>query len=216
MLAQIEEPSHCERLGAATRGIRSSSEHQRPGRNQCHCRITRTSTNQFPVSWNSVGGVGGQKRTTQSCTTWRVTRRRRRFRTCHVLGPALSDGLGGFFPWIRDDKRLPFTSDLSAPRKHKQTSLQNWEKRRLEGLYCFNYIFQLTYVAFKKSSQVNFIYTAQYLSASEGFRIWKYDNLSIKPQYHRRPKRNSRLPRSTILIWSTHSLASWGLPAVNW
>lgn len=54
----MEEPSHCRRLATATQGIRSSAVHQWPSRNQCHWRITRTSTNQFPVSWNSVGGLG--------------------------------------------------------------------------------------------------------------------------------------------------------------
>lgn len=215
MLAQIEEPSHRKRLGAATQGIRSSSEHQRPSRNQCHCRITRTSTNQFPVSWNSVGGLGGRGELHKAARHggWHVDWGDSGRVMCSALHLVMDWVV---FPRIRDDKRLPFTSDLSAPRKHKQTWLKNWEKRRLEGLYYFNYIFQLTYVAFKKSSQVNFIYIAQYPSASEGFKIWKYDNLSIKPQYHGQRRRNSRLPRSIILIWSTHSLASWGLPAVNW
>lgn len=150
----MEEPSHCRRLATATQGIRSSAVHQRPSRNQCYWRITRTSTNQFPVSWNSVGGLGeerlggGLKRTraTQWCT-WHVEWGDSGL-VCSAVQLVMDRVV---FIWVRDDKGLPFTSDLSAPRKHKQTSVENWEKRRLEGLYCLNCVFQLTYVAFKKS-----------------------------------------------------------------
>lgn len=31
---------------------------------------------------------------------------------------------------VRDDKRLPFTSDLSAPQKHKQTLVEKLRKKK--------------------------------------------------------------------------------------
>lgn len=99
---------------------------------------------------------GGQKTTAQSCTTWRMTRRRRRFRTRRALGSALSDGWGGFSPESGMTKGLrSHLTFLPLRNTSKKKNLApklrgGGGKKRLEGLYCFNYIFQLTYVAFKK------------------------------------------------------------------
>lgn len=131
-LAQMEEPSHCRRLAAATRGIRSLAVHRRPSRNQCHWRITRTSTNQFPVSWNSGGGLGEGWRTraTQWCT-WHVEWGDSGL-VCWPVQPVMDQVV--FIP-VRDDKGLPFSPDLSAPQKHEQTWGEDWEKRRSEKVY---------------------------------------------------------------------------------
>lgn len=190
------------------------------------------------------GGVVGRGRWRRTRATWwctwhgGVTCRTRRFRTRVQL---VMDR--AVFIWVRDDKELPFTSDLSAPRKQKQTLVENWQKRRLEGLYCFNCIFQLTYEAFKKSALSQF-----YLYSFISICLWglykpnTWHAPSFNPRFKRRRnlrrnlsrerpadktaqrigawkkevQRNACLPLSTILICSTHSLASWGLLAVNW
>lgn len=96
LLAQMEEPSHCRRLATATQSIRSSALLQRPSRNQCHWRITRTSTNQFPVSWNLVGGLeeerwGGLKEL-HSGAAHDMSKRG----DSGPFGSAVRDGSGGF------------------------------------------------------------------------------------------------------------------------
>lgn len=150
-LAQMEEPSHCRRPATATQGIRSSAEHQRPSRNQCHWRITRTSTNQFPVSWNSVGVVEGVevvKRGGYSYMmvhmTWWVTCGMRRIRTVQLLMDwVVCVGVG-------DDEALPFISDLSAPSNTHQQSLV--EKKKKKKLYfALNVFSPLTCMTFKNS-----------------------------------------------------------------
>lgn len=95
-LPQTEEPSYCRRRATATRGIRSSAAHRPPSRNQCHWRITRTSANQFPVSWNSGGG-SGEGRKNSSHTMVHMTSGTRRFRA-GVLACTAHDGSGGFHP----------------------------------------------------------------------------------------------------------------------
>lgn len=121
-LAQMEEPSHCRRPATATQGIRSSAEHQRPSRNQCHWRITRTSTNQFPVSWNSVGVVEGVE-VVMVHMTWWVTCGMRRIRSVQLLMDwVVSVGVG-------DDEALPFISDLSAPSNTHQQKLGRKKRR---------------------------------------------------------------------------------------
>lgn len=77
-----------------------------------------------------------------------MTCRMRRFRTA-VLGRAAADGSAGFSR-VTDDEGLSFALTF-LPLRHTSKLGGGGVRRRLEGLYCFNCIFQLTYVAFKKS-----------------------------------------------------------------
>lgn len=112
---QMKEPSHCRRLATATQSIRSSAEHQRPGRNQCQRRITRTCTNQFPVSWNSVGGsweecLQGEEDQSYTGAHDKSNKKKRDSCVRQMIDWTVFSG-------ARHDEILPFISDLSAPHK---------------------------------------------------------------------------------------------------